>query len=215
MKLMVAEKYLETPKRRGWTWNPSAGILARQESPYHTKESGHGFPTARGVRGGGGGTPYSPDEGPCVAAQGFLALHETVKSLEKAQRPWHVGGELALFSWTSLFTGGKERRQTQGDTPAVRWRVPGSRHGAGHAGPPLDWEAACHQGQRVQWGCGDDGSGNEVAHNQEHWFSRPKLHILCLVLGLHFAKDSSQLPHSHGMGKGAFTLCHISNYENN
>lgn len=52
-----------------------------------------GLPTARGVQGC---NLKPPEKGLFEAAPGSLPLCETVKWLERAQRPWHVGGEVEL-----------------------------------------------------------------------------------------------------------------------
>lgn len=90
-----------------------------------------GLPTARGVQGC---NLEPPEKGLFEAAPGSLPLCETVKLLERAQRLWHVGGEVALVS---LQWAGRERSQAQGDTVAGRWGMPGIWHGAAHAGPHL------------------------------------------------------------------------------
>lgn len=63
-----------------------------------------GLPTARGVQGS---NRKSPEKGLLEAAAGSLPLCETVKLLERAQRPWLVGGQVALTLLAMAWEGEK------------------------------------------------------------------------------------------------------------
>ena len=61
---------------------------------------------------------------------------------------------------------------------------------------------ACPQVLGVWCGCGKDGSGAEVAHNQERLSSRPTLHILHVGLGAALCKGGITTSASTQCGEG-------------
>lgn len=86
---MEAEKHLETPKGRGQTRSPSAELLARQESPYHTRgKLIKAFPLPERCRGC---DLNMPEKGPTKASSDSrLSVRSGVKELKRAHRPWRV-----------------------------------------------------------------------------------------------------------------------------
>lgn len=126
-------------------------------------------------------------------------MYEAGKELGRAQRPWHGRrkGDTGAPG-PPCIQARREGSQHRGGGGwggghlAGEWRVPGIWHGAGPCGclPPV---------LGVWCGCGKDGSGGEVAHNRECLFSRPTLHILCVVLGAALCKG--------GIATSTYTQC--------
>lgn len=120
------------------------------------------------------------------------------RSWEGLRDPGMGGGKVILVL-LALLASRLEGREASigvggggGGHLAGEWRVPGIWHGAGPCGclPPV---------LGVWCGCGKDGSGGEVAHNRECLFSRPTLHILCVVLGAALCKG--------GIATSTYTQC--------
>lgn len=111
-------------------------------------------------------------------------MYEAVKELGRAQRPWHgrrKGDTGAPGPPCIQARREGSQHRVGGEHLAGGWIVPGIWCGAGPHGclPPVlgVW---CDRGK--------DGSGGEVAHNQECLSSRPTLHILRVVLGAALCK---------------------------
>lgn len=124
---MVAEKYIEIPKRRGQTYGLSAGILARQGSPSHKGSRPWVCPLPEEW----GGNLNPPEEGSSRAAPGSLPLYET-EVVGKGSETLSCGRRGG--SGCPCIQAGRERNQPQGDTPAGRWRMSGVWYGAGQQG---------------------------------------------------------------------------------